>query len=161
MLPLTSVSSGPRLLLVGVSTLLPRCRAPHINKKSCVSFFKNEPSNCKQLYLRLLERSLSEIPDVGVFGLSGTTKKTRPRRIEFAKSSRRRAGTLPRDSALVSDGRPPLAVLGAANHIRFLPSCCGCTLKVLQASNGRVFTSRLTYRADPLQINSISYGSYS
>ena len=39
-----------RLLPMGVSTFLPRCRAPHINKKSYVCFFINELSNCKQLY---------------------------------------------------------------------------------------------------------------
>ena len=66
MLPLTSVSSGPCLLLVGVSTLLPRCRAPRINKESCVSFFKNELSNCKQLSwspsLQLFDRDFPRGP---------------------------------------------------------------------------------------------------
>jgi hypothetical protein len=30
--------------------LLPRCRAPHVNKESCVRFFKNELLICKRLY---------------------------------------------------------------------------------------------------------------
>ena len=43
------VSQSPRLPKVEGCGACRWCRAPHANKKSCMCFFKNELSNCKQL----------------------------------------------------------------------------------------------------------------
>ena len=96
------------------------------------------------IYLRLLERSLSEIPDLRVSGLGkfGASKARLFCSVPLSPQGKGQDPP-PRDSMLAPDGHNPLTVPGATKHVCFLTSCCGCTLKVLLASYVRIFTSVL------------------
>ena len=58
--PACSTTLRDRLLLVGVSVFLPRCRGP-THKQKIARFSKNELSDCKQLYAYLVRFEISRI----------------------------------------------------------------------------------------------------